>query len=173
VILIKIILDNQQKKVLAGITSRKKQPSHLTSDQKKIRTLSYLQSQNTPTLMAKLFTKISKKTLNRKDLFLDELKDANLIEMKPVEDNPNKNGYMICKKGRDVIDIIKLIKNLDQEHPIFSLSLFNMTDEEKEQPDAPLDNQQLEQQFEFEKILDFHDSKENIEKIMQKLGLRR
>jgi hypothetical protein len=117
--------------------------------------------------------KISKKTLNRKDLFLDELKDANLIEMKPVEDNPNKNGYMICKKGRDVIDIIKLIKNLDQEHPIFSLSLFNMTDEEKEQPDAPLDNQQLEQKLDFEKILDFHDSKENIEKIMQKLGLRR
>jgi hypothetical protein len=48
-----------------------------------------------------------------------------------------------------------------------------MTDEEKEQPDAPLDNQQLEQKLDFEKILDFHDSKENIEKIMQKLGLRR
>jgi DNA-binding HxlR family transcriptional regulator len=158
VIFIKIILDNQQKKVLAdSITSRKKPHEHLTSDQKKIRTLSFLHFQNTPILIAKIHSKISKNTLNRNDPVLDELKDANLIEMKPLKENPKKNGYVICKKGKDVIDIIKYIKNLDKEHPILSLSLFNMTDEEEKQLNAPLDNQQLEQKLDFQKIFRFDD----------------
>jgi len=150
-------------------TGKVKNNSRITSDQKKIRVLSYLQSKSKPVSQPTLLKGITKNSISlsaQYNTFLNRMIEDKLIERKEIGDG-SRNGYNILEEGEKLIDIIKLIKKFNPDNPILSLDLFHMTDDEKEKINKP----GAENIEDFKKIFDFNfeDTDKNIKKIKEDL----
>jgi hypothetical protein len=154
------IPENPKRKIRKGITQ----------DQKKIRILSYLQSKREPVEKSRLLDEITQNVTSRSEehtTFLTKMIDDKLIGLKSI--NPFKKGIIISEKGKEVIDLIKLIQKFNPDNPILSLDLFHMTKDEREKIERREDGG-----VDFKKIFDFDfaetEQEDYIKKIKEDLG---
>ena len=156
------------KKIPIPDNPKREKVVRITQDQKKIRILSYLQSKNEPVEKSTLLEKITKNTMSRSvenTAFLEKMKEDELITLKHIKGVSSR--YEISEKGKDLIDLIKLIKKNYPKNPIWTvLDIFQMTENEKWKIKRNNDGAE-----DFEKIFDYYETDENVEKIKERFGI--
>jgi DNA-binding HxlR family transcriptional regulator len=156
------------KKIPIPDNPKREKVVRITQDQKKIRILSYLQSKNEPVEKSTLLEKITKNTMSRSvenTAFLEKMKEDELITLK--HNKGVSSRYEISEKGKDLIDLIKLIKKNYPKNPIWTvLDIFQMTKNEKWKIKRNNDGAE-----DFEKIFDYYETDENVEKIKERFGI--
>jgi len=165
--------NTRDKKIPIPENPKRKIRKGITQDQKKIRILSYLQSKREPVEKSRLLEEITQNVTSRSEVhttFLTKMIDDELIGLESI--NPYKKGIIISEKGKELINLIKLITKFNPKNPILSLDLFHMTKDEREKIERREDGGE-----DFKKIFDFDfaetEQEDYIKKIKEDLGFNK